>query len=69
MKTVLEYHVEVMNIESGNGEEWNISDSPHGETKLGHRLNEFGSHGWELVSMLPIPAEQAVYAIFKRMKE
>jgi hypothetical protein len=67
--TVWEYHVEVLNIECGTGEEWSIRDSPHGETKLMYRLDEFGSYGWELVSMLPVSSEQAVYAIFKRMKQ
>jgi hypothetical protein len=67
--TVWEYHVETISIESGKDEEWSIQNSPHGETKLGKRLNEFGNHGWELVSMLPILPEQVVYAVFKRIKE
>jgi hypothetical protein len=73
---VWEYSAEVIKLEFGQGAEWSVNDSPHGEIKLANRLNEFGKHGWELVSVLPVLSEQSipviplsVYAIFKRIKQ
>jgi len=39
---VWEYHVEIIKLELGTGEEWSIRDTPHGEMKLKHRLDELG---------------------------
>jgi hypothetical protein len=68
-----EYHIEVIKLELGAGEEWSIRDSPFGETKLKYRLNEFGNWGWELVSVLPVLSSEgnpaippSLYAVFKR---
>jgi hypothetical protein len=73
---VWEYSVEIIKMEYGQGAEWSIHDSAHGEIKLVDRLNEFGKWGWELISVLPILPEQgipsiplSVYAIFKRIKQ
>jgi len=71
--TKWEYTVEIISLEFGQGEEWSIRDSEFGETKLKHLLDEFGSHGWGLVSLLPVLSEQGipivppqVYAVFKK---
>ena len=71
-----EYSVEVIELEYGQGKEWNVHDSPHGEIKLANRLNEFGRHGWELVSVFPVLTEAGtalvpltIYAVFKRVKQ
>jgi len=74
--SIWEYSVEVIKMEHGQGAEWSVLASPHGEIKLADRLNEFGKHGWELVSVLPILSETGValvlptiYAVFKRVKQ
>jgi len=71
-----EYSVEIIKLEFGTGKEWSIRDTPYGDAKLQHRLNEFGEWGWELVSILPVlsgdgipVAPPMLYAIFKRPKE
>lgn len=74
--TEWEYSVEVITLEYGQDAEWSIHNSPHGETKLANRLNEFGKVGWELVSVLPVISETetvlippTLYAVFKRTKQ
>jgi hypothetical protein len=71
-----EYSVEIIRLEHGQGAEWSIHDSSHGEIKLANRLNEFGKHGWELVSVLSVLTEvgtalvpPTIYAVFKRIKQ
>jgi len=78
VKRVWEYHVEVIPIErwDGNSSTWSVLNSPHGQTKLTDKLNEFGNFGWNLVSVLPVLTEEGnpvlpptIYATFKRIKE
>jgi hypothetical protein len=71
--TKWEYHVEIISLEFGPGKEWSFRDSTYGHTKLNYRLDEYGNHGWGLVSLLPLLSEQgipivppAVYAVFKK---
>jgi hypothetical protein len=58
--SIWEYSVEVIKLEYGQGKEWSVLASPHGEIKLTNRLNEFGKWEWELVSIMPALDEHGI---------
>ena len=71
-----EYTAEIIKLEYGQGEQWSVLASPHGEMKLAKRLNEFGNSEWELVSIMPALDEHgiptvtpALLAVFKKRKK
>lgn len=54
------YAVEIIKLEYGDSEGWNVQNSPYGHIKLANRLNEFGKWGVGLVSAMPALSEQGV---------